>query len=254
MKDPMIDKVSSTASQASDAAIIKTYVRQRFSLLTFGLLSIYLFLFINENIPFNAAGAIDLVFIALFLFTMRLYDDLQNIPFDLMTGRIYTDPAAAKTLKAVFLGAALCLVALASLVNPMSGALVLLFLVTNHTLYHLLVARSSWRYFLPLIKYTFLAGLISGGWSISHFALFFAFLTYDLIDDTTFPLPKWAVIITSMAAFGLVMSTVSAGHIFLAGIAAAIATPLAVTRTRYSAFAFLVILLLAKLIDPLYEI
>ena len=254
MKDPVIDKVGSTTRQAAEPRVIKAYIRQRFSPLTFTLLSLYLFLFINEGFPFNTTGVIDLVLIAVFLFTMRLYDDLQNIPFDLLTDRIYTDPAAAKTLKGVFLGAALCLVVLASLVDPGSGAMVLLFLVANHTLYHLLVGRSSWRYFLPLIKYTFLAGLLAGDWKLSHLALFFAFLTYDLIDDSTFPLPRWAAILTSLAAFGLLLGTVSVDHFFLAGIAAAIATPLAATRTKYSAYAFLLLLLLAKLIDPLYEI
>jgi len=258
MKDPTVNSKAtvpgSTEKHQGPFMLFKTYLSQRFSIVTFGSLALYLVLFTKTNLRFQPSDAVSFIIVLLFLLAMRLYDDLQNARYDQhKPNRIYTDPATSKSLYGFFAATASLALALLTFIDLRSSATLLLFLLVNHVLYLLLVNRSAWRYYLPLLKYPLIAGLVANGWSTATLALFLAFLTFDLIDDKDFPLPRWSKILSSLMAFMLLLPSASQSHYVYIGLLAIIATGSALSRVPYSGYLFLSFLLLARLIDPLYD-
>jgi hypothetical protein len=241
-------------NQATGAMVLRLYLRQRFLIVKFGALAAYLLLFSKNDLSFAASDAISLATIFLFLLAMRIYDDLQNAHHDAhKLNRIYTDPAAAKPLYGACAIVALLVAARLSFVSLASGATFISFIVVNHVIYLVFINRFGWRSFLPFLKYPFIVALIGNNWSAGSLALFFAFLTFDLIDDPTFPLPHWSSVITSLAAFALLIPSTSPSCYVIVGGLAIAASLVSLARSWYAAYAFLILILLARLIEPLYE-
>jgi hypothetical protein len=235
--------------------IIRTYLIQRFNIAIYLALGTYLLLFAKAELRFAIGDVFSLLVIILFLLSMRLYDDLQNIQFDQSKpARIYTNPVAAKKLYLSFLVCAIAVLCFTVMRGPTKAVALLTFYIVNHGIYVLLVNHAQWRYFLPLLKYPFVVALMSGSLSIGHVSLFFAFLTFDLIDDPAFPMPRWSGIITSLITSGLLLMSGPTGLYVFHGALALVATGLTLLDRRYSGYAVLIVFLIAKLSMLVYEI
>src|SRR5688572_10957234 len=100
MNPAMADKIESpphgvpkTLSAMTLHATIKLYLAQRFNFAVYCGLALYLLLFTKDDLMFTARDVVSFVIILLFLLSMRLYDDLQNVGFDQQKPeRIYTNP------------------------------------------------------------------------------------------------------------------------------------------------------------------
>jgi hypothetical protein len=256
MKDAEVNNIDNApGTPHSPALVFQTYLRQRFNFITYGALAIYLFLYAKADLHFQPADAMSLIVVLLFLLVMRLYDDLQNARYDQgKPDRIYTEFGPAKKLYIFFIVITLLVSCVLLFLDPASGTFFLMFLLINHGIYVLLVNQSNWRYFLPFLKYSFIAALISKGVSGAALSLFFAFLTFDILDDPAFPLPRWSAIISSILAIGLLLPAQDKTHYIAFGGLAGAAIALTLVRHRYSSYLFLVLFLILRLIDPLYEI
>lgn len=236
-------------------SVVSTYLSQRFPFLTYSMLALFLMLFSVGLRQFIVADIFLLAFILLLLLTMRLYDDLQNIRFDVdKPGRNYVNPLATRKVYIFFLICALVGVCIALVMRPAMGLILLAFFVSIHGIYILLVNRAHWRYFLPLIKYPFIAALVADNWTPVYLSLFFAFLTFDLIDDPTFPLPRWTSGIWSLAAFAFLLFSEPRAPLLMGSALTVAACCISLIENKYAAYAFLILLLTTRLSASYYEI
>jgi len=241
-------------SQVSGALLFTLYLRQRFAIVTFGALALYLLLYAKADLSFAAHDAVSFAVILLFLLAMRLYDDLQNVHHDAQKSRrIYTEPGASKALYGAWAIIVALEIGLLMFLNVASGITLVIFLILNHCVYLLFINRFGWRSFLPLLKYPFISGVAVNTWSIGCLSLFFVFLTFDLIDDPTFPLPRWSSAAAATVAFALLIPSTSPSCYIVVGALAIAASLVSLARSWYAAYAFLILFLLARLIEPLYE-
>lgn len=233
---------------------ILSYLRQRFPLELFVPFSAYLILFAKGNFLFIPFDAISVILILCFLLTMRLLDDMQSVSADLhKPNRIYTDPRTHRTLNTSLGIATFVLILLTTMVDVKTAGLLLLFIAINYALY-LMVQQPGWRTMIPLLKYPFIAALITTDIQLSHLALFFAFLTFDILDDPTHHLPRWTSVIMSLIAFAMILQSTSPERILIAGCMASVGVLITLIRAVYVPYAFLILLLIVRLINPLYEI
>jgi hypothetical protein len=164
------------------------YLKQRFNILLFALLSVYLLGFSKSVFHFGTYDAWSVFFLFFFLFIMRLYEDLRNswnhrnIP-----NRIYTDDSAAEELFYMLITLCILYLSFLSVADLKAAVSTLCFIAFNHFTYLAFFNRKKFRFYLPLLKFPFIIIILRGGFTWNAVAVFFLFLCFEMADDDSFP-------------------------------------------------------------------
>lgn len=173
-----------------------TYLKQRFNLLLFSALAIYLILYSKNTVEISEVDFILFPFALVFLFIMRLYDDLWNESNDSEKGRVYSNKDSAKNLKGVLCLTLFVFLSSVFICDWRIGIITTVFFMINHLLYFFFFTFKGLSQLLPLLKYAVLTFVLSlhynttfifDGLTLFPFlALFFAFIVFEILDDVDF--------------------------------------------------------------------
>jgi hypothetical protein len=198
---------------------ILIYLKQRFNLLQFALLAIYLILFstpvFKENSDFSML-IVKFIFLLAALFIFRLFDDLMHSEIDAeKPDRIYTQPNESKELKQFLLISSLLFLTALFIVSIQAALLLFSVMIFNVFLYVFLFKNAAVRPYLPLIKYPFLIILLAET-QIYTFDLQLllisltvgvSFVVYEILEDESFPIQRKLVWVFIVLCFGLLFLT-----------------------------------------------
>jgi hypothetical protein len=241
-----------------------TYARQRFSLLLFGPLALFLFFFAKGSLAPRPSDYFWLPLVLVLLFLFRLFDDLQNRDFDqFKPNRCYTGSGNYRQLRVFLAGFSAVVFAVLIWVNPLAGFVTTGFFLLNLLLYKLLLQQWKFRNILPLLKYPFLSLLLAFLFRQNQvpvlnqvaisFALFPAFVLYESLTDENFPLQNVSRILLFTAVFlpFLPRFSPTLPGILLAGAACVLLLALLYFRNRTLPYLMLLFLLFTRLTIPL---
>jgi len=191
------------------AAVIVTYVRQRFGLAQVSV-ALFLLLFANgARWTWQSAHWAPLYAMALVLW-FRLFDDLASRDIDSGKDRIHTRPEAQSALRATLGVLGALLLALTALRDARAGLLLGALMLVCVAAYRHLFDRGRWRTVLPLTKYPVLALLlmlpvepIAVERVLACLALLPMFLLFESLDDDEFRVPGIVAALLLVAAHGL---------------------------------------------------
>ena len=178
-------------------------------------LGILIFLFSRPISKIYVGSVFFLALVIAFITVFRLYDDLLQARND--TGkpdRIYTDPGARKTLTFFLIALLSVLLFFASIINFTFACLLIGFVSVNHLLYLLVINNRTAAGFLPLLKYPFIylvlqysdlsAYSVGASLVLSATSLFLAFVTFESLEDKTFPVPARYSYALQVLSFALI--------------------------------------------------
>jgi hypothetical protein len=231
------------------------YIKQRFNLGVFSMLTLFLLLFSKKNLVFDWEDATNFFLLFFFLFLMRLYDDLQNSNTDSdKKNRIYTDSKARKNLIILL---AILLVPFHFLVYQFKAELllyVIAFLAINHVLYVLLFPLLNFKSYLPLLKYPLMSIALLGESNLACIALFLAMIVFEIIEDTQFPIEIKYAFPFAVISMCLLIPTVHIYYFILLLLVLLITLFLIKRKTKGSPYLFLLLFLLTRLTIITYVI
>jgi hypothetical protein len=224
------------------------YRQQRFKIWPFLSLSVLNLLLSKNNIEFGVMDAYLLQQILVFLFGMRLYDDLKNSAFDFgKPNRDYT----LKENKANLTKSLIVILATNVLLqwnNAINILFFVIFFITNHFLYSLFFKHEKGRFVLPLIKYAFISIFICNGTVLLGIMMFLAMFAFDLFNDTNAPFSKKLIYPSVVLVFVIFYSQNSTLFYLFPTIALTITIVAMAIQFRYASYLLLTNLLLLKLI------
>lgn len=224
------------------------YLQQRFNLWLFTALSLYVLLFAKASFQFEFLDSYQLIFVLIFLLTMRLYDDLQSTQVDRgKPDRIYTDPKTAKELTLVLAGLLFLFLTGLLFFDRLLALYAFLFFSINHIIYLLLFNKNDFRSFLPLLKYPALVWAIAGQLSFNLPALFLGFIVFEAIEDKEFPIRRSFAYFLAAIAFGFLLVELPFQNAWFVALLFAISALVIFINSRYSPYIFLALLLLSRL-------
>jgi hypothetical protein len=231
------------------------YIKQRFNLGIFSLLTLFLLLFSKNQLDFGFEDVFPLFLIFFFLFLMRLYDDIQNSISDSnKKNRIYTDSKVRKNLMIAF---ALLLVPFLYFVYQYKIELVIYviaFFIINQSLYFFLFPIGNFKSYLPLLKYPLVCIAFSGGYNWACIALFPAMITFETLEDATFPISKKYSYSISIIAMTLLFISLEIKYFILLLFILPLTLFLIARNTKWTPYQFLLLFLITRLINISYDI
>lgn len=180
--------------------VLTTYIRQRISPAQIIALGVLIFLFSRPISKIDVGSARSLVLVIAFITVFRLYDDLMQARNDNgKPDRIYTDPVARKTLTFFLIALLVVLLFFATIISFTFAWFLIGFVAVNHLLYLSFIGNRTAAGFLPLLKYPFVylalqysdlsAHSFGASLVLSTTSLFLAFVTFESLEDKTFPVP-----------------------------------------------------------------
>ncbi|XLS28381.1 hypothetical protein ACJD0Z_14385 [Flavobacteriaceae bacterium M23B6Z8] len=195
--------------------VLLIYLKQRFNPAIFAGLTLLLILF-SIPLPFNNKSVLLYVFpVFVLLAILRLYDDLMSYKVDAVkANRIYVHKESRNLLALILAGFTFLFLFALFFFHPILAGTMAVFLMLNDVLYRLLFRRGHSRYFLPLIKYPVIAVVLyylttSGfSWLLAlciMIALFFSFISFEILDDDSFPTTNGILSLCSNISVGAVI-------------------------------------------------
>lgn len=231
------------------------YIKQRFNLGIFSMLTLFLLLFSKKNLVFSWEDVTHYFLVFFFLFLMRLYDDLQNAIIDIdKENRIYTDSKAQKNLKIALV---LLVVPFLLLVYQFKTELltsIILFFIINHLLYQFLFPVRNIKSYLPLLKYPLISMALLGEFNGVCIALFLALIVFEILEDAQFPIERKYAFPLAIIAMILLIPSMHIYYFILLLVVLSITLSLISRKTKGSPYLFLLIFLFTRLIIISYEL
>lgn len=232
-----------------------TYIKQRFHLGIFLMLTFFLLLFSKSKLVFELEDIYNFGLLLFFLLIMRLYDDLQNSSTDKeKKNRIYTESKARKKLNITLVVLVLSFLLLIFNFKKELLTEVSLFFCANHILYLLLFNYGNSKSYLPLLKYPFIIMALSTQFNVASIALFLAMIVFEILDDIHFPLPKKYSYILSFMALTLMIPTFQIEYLILVLIILFITFFIISKNIQTTPYLFLLFFLITRLTIISYEI
>ena len=178
---------------------LKTYIKQRFDIKIFGLLTVYLFIYAKGSWEFTLHDIYALPFLLLLVFYFRLFDDLQHKDSDKpKSNRNYTKKADAEQLSKVSIAIIMYLLVMLLFVDFNLAKYSILFLFLNRAAYWLLLENTTFSNYLPFLKYPFyclaLAYYFNFGNPLDYLNIIFALLLFPaflIVEKLTDSNKKW---------------------------------------------------------------
>lgn len=231
------------------------YIKQRFNLGIFSMLTLFLLLFSKNKLHFSTQDVSHFFLILFFLFLMRLYDDLQNAITDShKENRIYTDSKARKKLSIILV---ILLVPFLYFVYQFYTELlqyVILFFLINQLLYLFLFPVGNFKSYLPLLKYPLVSIALMGEFDWVCIALFPAMIVFEVLEDAQFPIVKKNVYYIAIIAMSMIFVSLDVKYLILLLFLLPIALLLIARKTKWTPYLFLLLFLITRLITISYEI
>jgi hypothetical protein len=224
------------------------YRQQRFKIWPFLSLSVLILLLSKNNIKFGIMDAYVLIQILVFLFSMRLYDDLKNAAFDFgKPNRDYT----LKENKADLTKSLIVTSIIAVLLhwnNTSNTVLLVAFFISNHLLYFLFFKHEKGRFILPLIKYAFIVSLICNGNILLGLMMFLVMFAFDLASEPQAPFSRKLIYPALVLVFAVFYSQNSTLFYVFPAIGLTITIVAMAIQYRHASYLLLANLLILKLI------
>jgi len=231
------------------------YIKQRFNLGIFSMLTLFVLLFSKENLVFGWEDVLNYFLVFFFLFLMRLYDDLQNAITDSeKKNRIYTETKARKNLNILLAILIIPFVIFTYLCKTELLLYVTAFFVINHVLYLLLFPLRNFKSYLPLLKYPLVSIALLGGFNWICIALFLAMIVFEILEDTEFPIDYIYSYPLAIIAMSLLIPTMHVYYFILLLVVLSITLFLISRKTKELPYLFLLLFLLTRLITISYDI
>lgn len=238
---------------------LATYIRQRINPLVLVGTGVFVFLFSLPVSQINPRSIVWFVFLIVFLFVFRLYDDILQANSDIgKPDRNYTDVAVRKKLSILLIVFFVILLVFASFLSWYVAVILLAFIGMNHVLYSLLINDKTASGFLPLIKYPFAYVVLQlSEPATSHFgilvllppvSLFIAFVVFESIDDQAFPVRAKYAGFLQISSFVLILLGRFNGTVAIAGtVLLSLSLISGFLRTRASSYLYFLCFLIFKL-------
>ena len=228
------------------------YIKQRFHPLRFTALGVFLLLFSKANLRFDNTDLYHFCFLIVFLFIMRLYDDLQSAIIDRnKPHRIYTNETVKKGLSNYLILLAVFFLITLEFYDYKLAIKCLIFFIANHFLYLLFFNNINVRPYLSLLKYPLIVAALSNHFDLCTGAILFAFIAFESNDDPTFPHAKSVCFTSSIIAFTLLLPINDHKYIWPFIILFIGADAALLTNKRQASYLFLLFFLFSKLINTL---
>jgi hypothetical protein len=231
------------------------YIKQRFNLGIFSLLTVFLLLFSKNKLIFDWEDVTHFFMLFFFLFVMRLFDDLQNSITDShKKNRIYTDRKARKNLSVIL---ALLLIPFLYFVYLFKTELlnyVIAFFLINWLLYLLLFPVRNFKSYLPLLKYPLVCIAFLGEFNWACVALFLAMIVFEILEDAQFPIERKYAYPLAILAMSLLIPSMHLYYFLLLLVMLSLTLFLITRKTKWTPYQFLLLFLLTRLITISYEI
>ena len=231
------------------------YIKQRFSLGLFSLLTIFLLLFSKSKLIFEWEDVSHFFILFFFLFIIRLFDDLQNSVTDShKKNRVYTGRKARKKLN-IALG--LLLIIFLYFVYNYNTELfkyVIAFFLINWLLYLLFFPFRNVKNYLPLLKYPMISIILLEGFNWASMALFLAMIVFEILEDTEFPIDRKYSYPIGIIAISLLIPTLHLYYFILLLCILSLSIFLITRKTKWTPYQFLLLFLITRLITISYEI
>lgn len=231
------------------------YIKQRFNLGIFSLLTLFLLLFSKNRLHFSPEDISHFFLILFFLFLMRLYDDIQNSITDShKKNRIYTESKARKNLILVF---AILLVPFLYFVIQCKTDLlkyVIIFFLINQLLYLFLFSVHYVKSCLPLLKYPLVSIALLGEYNWACIAIFPAMIVFEILEDAQFPIVKKYVYSIATIAVSLLFLSFDIKYFIILLFTLPLTLVLIARKTKWTPYLFLLMFLLTRLITISYDI
>jgi hypothetical protein len=231
------------------------YIKQRFNLGIFSLLTVFLLLFSKNKLIFDWEDVTHFFILFFFLFVMRLFDDLQNSVTDShKKNRIYTDRKARKNLSVIL---ALLLIPFLCFVYLFKTELlnyVIAFFLINWLLYLLLFPVRNFKSYLPLLKYPLVSIAFLGEFNWACMALFLAMIVFEILEDAQFPIERKYAYPLAILAMSLLIPSMHVYYFLLILVMLSLSLFLITRKTKWTPYQFLLLFLLTRLITISYEI
>lgn len=165
---------------------LSTYIKQRLNISLWSLLAVMLIALSLKDFSISLVQFYSLPFVILFLFIMRLFDDLASAEIDKgKENRSYTTMTTKKELQKYLVTAQLILLSTLAIFDIKRAMYLLSFFILNHFLYYVLFDISKFRYFLPLLKYPFIIFLLSLKLSYILVLVYCAVVLFEIMTDKT---------------------------------------------------------------------
>lgn len=231
------------------------YLKQRFHLGIFSLLTLFLLLFSKNNLIFGIEDVVNFIGLLFFLLIMRLYDDLQNSVADRKKGnRIYTISESKKKLGVVLIILMISYLCVLSFFNLELAKKTALFFGINHVLYLIFYRLYDFKSYLPLLKYPLVFIAINGNFNMTSIALFLAMIVFEILDDIDFSLSKKIGYAIACIAVTLLIPYFNLFFIILLAFILTIIAFIMSRRMQKSSYLFLLLFLLTRLTVLSYAI
>ncbi|MFM7023407.1 MAG: hypothetical protein ACKOXB_10545 [Flavobacteriales bacterium] len=229
---------------------LRTYIQERINIFLWSGVALLLIALSLTDLSFSTFQLYAFPFVLFFLLTLRLSDDLASAEIDKgKENRSYTNDTTKKELQKFSFVAQGILVATLAIFDYKRAVIALAFLVVNHLLYAVLFNITKLRYFLPLLKYAFIIYVLNLELSFNILAVVFAFITFESVEDQSFPMNKYFRVSSATLSFiMLLFNSLLTLNIMLFLPLCLIGMILVKYPNRYSAYAFLTVFILTHLL------
>lgn len=225
------------------------YIKQRINLSVFILLTLFLILISKTQFSLGIDDGLHFILVFAFLFITRLYDDLQSAEEDIIkSDRNYTEEITKQVLIKWNILLALLFIILFSFIDRFQSIFVILFFVLNHLAYILFRHKNQIKVFLPLLKYSFICLYLMQTFDWIMVTVFLAMLTFEILEDETFPLARNIAYISGTLSIVLLFSALELKQLVLMSSAIGLVLYIIKVRWKLAPYLFMFIFLFTRLI------